>query len=302
MAYGVRRLSADVDVTLALPPEKEVDSGAGSVAPDRCFREPNHGAAPPGRTVYASRYHQEDPSRRLQRLRLLGFLALFALSANAQELFDFTFVPPAPMPGATVKIHVVTPPTSCPLLSTGAEVRGSVITVAYVEGCACLPGLPFPLELTEEVGPLPPGRYVVQLERSQVEHDGTLCVEPQVIGEAQLLVSGEDLGLHGGRFVARATWRTFDGSSGVGRAAALSDRSGYFWFFHPSNAELTVKVLNGCRVNGHFWVFVAAASNVEYEVEIHDIADDSVETWTGSNPLGRSPSLEADIRAFATCP
>lgn len=240
---------------------------------------------------------------RLPALVLLAFAASAAAgAASAQELPAFTFDPAAPMPGNTVSIHVETPLTSCPLLSTAAERQGSVITIRYVEGCACLPGLPSPLEFTVEVGPLPAGRYVVQLEVSRSEHDGTLCQQPVLVGEGELVVSGEDLFLHDGRFVARASWRAFDGSTGKGRAVAVSDQSGYFWFFDPTNVEINLKVLDACPVNDHFWVFVAAASNVEYEIHVFDIADDSIEIWTETNPLGEFPSLRADTTAFATCP
>lgn len=238
----------------------------------------------------------------VDRLPALALLAFAAGAASAEELPSFTFDPAAPRPGDTVSIRVETRLTSCPLLSTAAERRGSVITIRYVEGCACLPGLPFPLEFTAEVGPLPAGRYVVQLELSRSEHDGTLCQQPAVEGEAELVVSGEDLALHDGRFLARATWRAFDGSTGVGRAVALSEQSGYFWFFDPTNVEINLKVLDACVVNDHFWVFVAAASNVEYEIEVFDVADDSIEIWTEANPLGNFPTLRADTTAFATCP
>ncbi len=238
----------------------------------------------------------------ISRSPVLGLLAVLIAAPAIAQLPDLEFDPAVPMPGDTVSVHVQTAQTSCPLLSTAAEREGSVITVSYVEGCTCLPGLPAPLEFTEEIGALPAGRYVVQLELSRSDHAGELCQEAMVVGEEELVVSGEELMLHDGRFVATATWRAFDGSSGVGRGVALSEQSGYFWFFHPTNVELTVKVLNACPLNGHFWVFTAAASNVEYEIEILDVADDSIESWTETNPLGNLPSLRADTLAFPTCP
>lgn len=240
--------------------------------------------------------------RFVDRLPALALLTFAAGAASAEELPSFTFDPAAPRPGDTVSIHVETV-TVCPLLSSAADRQGSVITFHYVEGCVCLPiGTPFPLELTAEVGPMPAGRHVVQLVRSSREHDGTLCVPPAVVGEDELVVSSEELALHDGRFLARATWRAFDGSTGVGRAVAVSEQSGYFWFFDPTNVEINLKVLDACPVNDHFWVFVAAASNVEYEIEVFDTADDSILTWTETNALGDFPSLRADTAAFPTCP
>ena len=61
---------------------------------------------------------------------------------------------------------------------------------------------------------------------------------PQVAEDALLL--------HGGRFRVGATWRTFAGDQGPAMPVALTDESGYFWFFAPDNVELVVKVLDAC--------------------------------------------------------
>lgn len=44
---------------------------------------------------------------------------------------------------------------------------------------------------------------------------------------------------------------------GQGSARPLTDESGAFWFFDPVNIEVTIKVLDGRPINGHFWVFIA---------------------------------------------
>ncbi len=41
-----------------------------------------------------------------------------------------------------------------------------------------------------------------------------------------------------------------------------TNESGLFWFFDDDNWEMLVKVLDGCGTNGHFWVFLAAATDV----------------------------------------
>ena len=46
------------------------------------------------------------------------------------------------------------------------------------------------------------------------------------------------------------------GTEGVGRAVALTEETGAFWFFRPSNLEVMVKVLDGAGFNGHFWAIV----------------------------------------------
>ena len=46
--------------------------------------------------------------------------------------------------------------------------------------------------------------------------------------------------------------------------------SGFFWFFNEQNIELAVKVLDGRGLNGQYWVFYGALSNVEYTVTVTD--------------------------------
>ena len=57
-----------------------------------------------------------------------------------------------------------------------------------------------------------------------------------------------------GRFRVEAAWDA-NGSSGAGQAVpGASADSGLLWFFAPDNWELMVKVLDGCALNGHYWV------------------------------------------------
>ncbi|MCG8458185.1 MAG: hypothetical protein MI919_18050, partial [Holophagales bacterium] len=72
-----------------------------------------------------------------------------------------------------------------------------------------------------------------------------------------------------------------------------------FTFFDSSNWEILVKVLDGCAINDRFWVFGAAATDVEYTITITDTATDSV--WTYTNPLGTTSAAIDDTDAFATC-
>jgi hypothetical protein len=85
--------------------------------------------------------------------------------------------------------------------------------------------------------------------------------------------------VQGGRFRVEVTWTDFQGRSGSGRAVPLSSDSGYFWFFNRENIELAVKVLDGRAVNGRFWVFYGALSNVEYTVLVTDTATGAVRAY-----------------------
>jgi predicted esterase len=78
--------------------------------------------------------------------------------------------------------------------------------------------------------------------------------------------------LAGGRFAVEAHWRTPQGTAGPARVAeARGPDSGLFWFFRPDNWELQVKVLDGCSLTGRYWVFAAAATNVEYDLTVTDV-------------------------------
>lgn len=73
-----------------------------------------------------------------------------------------------------------------------------------------------------------------------------------------------------GRFEVRTNWTVGD-ESGAARPRALDGvDGGLFSFFGPENPELLVKVLDGCGVNGHYWVYVAAATDVAFEVTVEE--------------------------------
>jgi len=98
------------------------------------------------------------------------------------------------------------------------------------------------------------------------------------------------------RFRVQVDWRALNaGPSGIGQALPLTDSTGAFWFFNPTNIELVVKVLDGRSVNGKFWVFYGALSNVEYTITVMDTLTGTFKTYF--NPQGRLASL-ADTAAF----
>jgi hypothetical protein len=79
----------------------------------------------------------------------------------------------------------------------------------------------------------------------------------------------------------------------------LTPDTGAFWFFHPDNLELMVKVLDARTVNGHFWVFLGSLSNVAFEVVVTDTANGRM--WIRENPSGTFASL-GDVIAFPDVP
>src|SRR5436305_1038981 len=73
-----------------------------------------------------------------------------------------------------------------------------------------------------------------------------ICTGPHSAEAAAVGVpTGTTLSLNQNRFRVAATWRTPGGQTGSGQAVQLTDETGYFWFFTPSNVEMVVKVLNG---------------------------------------------------------
>jgi subtilase family serine protease len=102
--------------------------------------------------------------------------------------------------------------------------------------------------------------------------------------------------LNGGRFRVTASWRNVStGDSGAARAVPLSGDTGYFWFFTDNNIELVVKALDGRPVNGKFWFFYGALSNVEYSITVTDTTTGLSRSYF--NPQGRQASV-ADVSAF----
>ncbi len=109
------------------------------------------------------------------------------------------------------------------------------------------------------------------------------------------VASGTRLCLNNNRFAVEVTWRDFEGRTGVGQAVALTPDTGTFWFFDDANVELVIKVLDGTALNGRFWVFYGALSNVEYTITVTDTQTGAIRTYT--NPLGEFGSL-GDTEAF----
>ncbi len=102
-----------------------------------------------------------------------------------------------------------------------------------------------------------------------------------------------------GRFEVSAAWRTGQGTTGTGQGVALTDETGYFWFFAPTNLEAIVKVLDACALTGRFWVFGAGLTDVEVDLTVRDSVSGTERTYR--NPQGRPFAPLQDTNAFA-CP
>lgn len=88
-------------------------------------------------------------------------------------------------------------------------------------------------------------------------------------------------------------------NNGVGTVAPVpsvdSDDTGFYWFFSPDNIELVVKVIDGQALNGNFWFFYGALTDVEYTIRVTDTVGGTSKTYRNEpfNLCG-----EADVNAF----
>lgn len=102
-----------------------------------------------------------------------------------------------------------------------------------------------------------------------------------------------------GSFEVEVEWNDGKGKVGRGIAERLTAESGDFWFFDPANIELVVKVLDGCRANGHYWVFAAGLTDVEVTTTVRDLGSGIEMSWT--SPQGTPFEPIGNTSAFATC-
>jgi photosystem II stability/assembly factor-like uncharacterized protein len=120
------------------------------------------------------------------------------------------------------------------------------------------------------------------------------------IGRSACASDARTLCLNDSRFSATADFRaTPEGPSTPARAVPLTNDTGSFWFFDPSNIELVVKVLNGCSVNDDYWAFAGGLTNVGVELKVSDTLTGAFKTY--SSPAGAAFPPIQDSSAFP-CP
>ena len=180
-----------------------------------------------------------------------------------------------------------------------------------MEGTVAAPLDPKLLSLSDTGGPTPvfglaPGSPAIDhgaacapVDQRGAERSATACEIGAVEVTAQCINGGPVLCLNQNRFRVQATWATAT-SVNAAKASRLTDESGFFAFFDPSNVELTVKVLNGCGLGGHYWVFLSGLTNVGVTVTVTDTKTGAVKTY--NNPLNRTFVPVLDTNAFPTCP
>ncbi|HEV3456716.1 MAG TPA: hypothetical protein VHG32_09165 [Thermoanaerobaculia bacterium] len=141
------------------------------------------------------------------------------------------------------------------IIPTSVQVQGSQITL----NANVLVGPPIPPNLGPVIWTLPAlpaGAYTMSLSLQGIP-GLRFTVRPRtalvrlVAGRFQVAVADQEPGV-------------------VPSGAQLSDAAGYFWFFDPTNVEITTKVIDGRAVNGHYWVFVASMTDTPFTVTVTD--------------------------------
>ncbi len=99
-----------------------------------------------------------------------------------------------------------------------------------------------------------------------------------------------------GGYNVRMCYETSEGTVGEGKAGVwASGQSGLLWFFTRDNAEVLVKVLEGCDFNNHRWVYVAPVTDLAFNLYV---VDSQGNTWSHHNRQGDTASTRSDNEAF----
>jgi len=162
----------------------------------------------------------------------------------------------------------------------------------------------FPVDGLPPSPPIPVGTSRVA-DLSSAFENGALHAVPldapedlaSIAGAGAACVPSETaLCLQDGRFRVGVQWSDpRSGNSGAGQALIGTNDSGFFWFFNPDNVELVTKVVDGRSVNGRFWFFYGGLSDVEYTIQVTDLASSTTRVY-------RNPAFnlcgDADTSAF----
>jgi photosystem II stability/assembly factor-like uncharacterized protein len=119
-----------------------------------------------------------------------------------------------------------------------------------------------------------------------------------VLSRAELQ-PGDSLQLNGNRFRVKMGWAA-QGNAGPGFTKPLTGDTGYAFFFSESNVEVLLKVLDGCGITGHFWVFAAGLTNVRTDITVADSQTGAIRIY--HSPAGQPFQPIQDTSALACGP
>jgi hypothetical protein len=223
------------------------------------------------------------------RLAVCFFLLLAGASAVSAVEGYFTFVDPflplAPSDQTTLYVQGYTDSLCLPRLlppSRGAD--RFLLTIERLPfSSSCGIGPVATTTTVFQVGALPPGLYTLKIVPS--DHPG----QPLEIETFTVADPSSTLELRDNRFLVDVQWTGPIGAASAGHPVRLTDESAYFWFFDQANVELTLKLLDGQAVNGHFWVFLASMTDLPFTLTVTDTQLGRCRVGGGVSPLPACP-------------
>jgi Concanavalin A-like lectin/glucanases superfamily len=103
-----------------------------------------------------------------------------------------------------------------------------------------------------------------------------------------------------GRFAVVASYKTASASGNASVVPFSTSESGLFTFFSPTNWEAVVKVINGCGLTSHWWVFAGGLTDQHVELEVSDLPHGVTKRYFNYAGVPFAPIT--DVNAIATCP
>jgi hypothetical protein len=240
-------------------------------------------------------------NRTLVALRFLSILACLPGSARGQNGDLPWTVTASPVDSQSVAVHLSGSWIGCAPHDPQFMVVGNQIEVLLIASnineCLCIP-LHTSTNETVLVTGLSPGPHDVRAAMMD-------CGAEVLLGTTSVVVeactpTAHTLCLNDHRFAVTASYTSVpQGLPVQATAVPLTADTGYFWFFDPANVELVVKVLDGCAVNGHAWVFAGGLTNVNVLLQVIDTRTGTMQSY--SNALGTAFQPVQDSSAFP-CP
>lgn len=204
----------------------------------------------------------------------------------------------APVPGSNGLGHlrIFSGGSQMFLYDYPVRLEGNHIKVGISYNCVILCEPP-PAEWqlnTRSFGPLAPGVYTVELVNQEA-----FLPDAEIAYRGQVEVPGvpdDRILLRQGRF--EVEMELHPPHQEIPRLVMPpTEDSALFYFFSPDNWEAMVKVLDGCALNGKYWVFGAASTDVGYTLKVKDLANAGAVSEYRHEAGSPAPAL-TDIDAF----
>jgi hypothetical protein len=97
-----------------------------------------------------------------------------------------------------------------------------------------------------------------------------------------------------GRYRVQATFERGSDIRGMANAVDLSEESGLFWFFSPGNVETIVKILDGCGVNNHRWVYTTGLTDLRVLLTVADTQTGETATYLNEGGSAFAPIQDTE--------